>query len=105
MPEMIKPSDVKKPLMDTPWQNSERETIATNILKLSRFANSDDWKPFTWEDYVEFCSHTPSHGEKAILDEFAENGYLKKDGEMYEIGSNSVQGGELVFSKVLVAPP
>ncbi len=83
MPEMIKPSDVKGPLMDTVWQNSEREIVATNILKMARFANDDQWASFTWEGYVDFCSHTPSHGEKAILDEFAENGYLRKENNTY----------------------
>ncbi len=81
--EIIKPSDVSKPLMGTVWKNSERETIATNIVKLSRFQNGDKWEPFTWEDYVEFCSHTPCGGEKAILEEFARTGYLDKDEETY----------------------
>lgn len=79
MLEMIKPSNVKKALRSTPWQNCERETVATNILKLSRFKNLDTWSPFSWNDYVEFCSHNPTDGEHAILDEFAENGYLSKD--------------------------
>jgi hypothetical protein len=83
MPDQIKPSEVKKPLMGTPWQNSERETVATNILKLSRFKNGDSWKPFSWADYVSFCSHEPIREERDILDEFAEEGYLKKDSDTY----------------------
>ena len=80
-PREIKPSDVTKPLGDTPWQNCERDTVATNILKLSHFRNGNEWKPFTWKDYVKFCSHKPSWEEKAILDEFAETGYLAKDAD------------------------
>jgi len=81
MLEMIKPSDVTKVLIDTPWKNLERETIATNILVMSRHGNGDEWRPFTWDEYVEFCSHTPTRGEAAILDEFAETGYLSKDAD------------------------
>lgn len=79
MHAMVKPSEVTHQLMDSPWQNHERETVAGNLVKLSKFENDDEWKPFTWEDYVEFCSHTPSAGESAILDEFADTGYLAKD--------------------------
>lgn len=75
----IKPSDVVKPLLDTVWQNTEKEVVASNICKLSRFKNGDDWKPFTWEDYVSFCSHLATLSERAILDGFAEVGYLEKD--------------------------
>ena len=81
MLEMIKPSDVTKALMESPWRNYERETIAENILKLSHFRNGDEWRPFTWDEYVEFCSHTPTQGEAAILDEFANTGYLSKDAD------------------------
>lgn len=81
MPEMIKPSDVTKGLWDTPWQNSERETIATNILKLARHRNGDEWKSFTWQDYVDFCSHRPTPAEERILEEFVKTGYLSKDAD------------------------
>ncbi len=76
---MIKPSDVTRPLMNTPWKNSERETVLANVLKLARFKNDDEWSPFSWDDYVKFCSHVPIQAEQAILDEFVETGYLSKD--------------------------
>jgi len=75
----VKPSDVVKPLFDTVWQNTEKEIVASNICKLSRFKNGDDWKPFTWEDYVSFCSHHVTSGEQDILDGFVGTGYLEKD--------------------------
>jgi len=80
-PRAIKPSDVTKPLGNTPWQKCEKETVATNILKLSRFRNDNEWKPFTWKDYTGFCSHKPIREEKAILDEFAETDYLAKNAD------------------------
>lgn len=80
---MIKPSEVKKPLMDSVWQNCERETVAENILKLARRRHKDRWDPFSWSDYVDFCDHTPSSGEKAILDEFVEKGYLDEEDDDY----------------------
>lgn len=75
----IKPSDVTKELFGSPWQNCEKETIASNICKLSRFKNGDDWKPFTWDDYVSFCSHDVTSYEHDVLDGFADTGYLEKD--------------------------
>ena len=76
--EIIKPSDVKKSLFNTPWQNSEKETVATNLLKMAR-AKGDKWVSFSWDDYVEFCSHNPSTGEHTILDEFVRGEYLSKE--------------------------
>lgn len=76
--EMIRPSDVTRSLVETPWHNSERETVATVILKMSRFENDDQWQPFTWADYVRFRSHVLTQGEKAILDEFVDMGYLSR---------------------------
>lgn len=76
---VMKPSYVTKHPMDTPWQSFEKETVAMNIVKLSHFKNKDQWRPFTWEDYVEFCSHSPSGEQHKILDEFADTGYLTKD--------------------------
>lgn len=77
----IKPSDVDKPLFDSVWQNSEKEQIASNILKLARFRNGDTWGSFTKKDYVEFCSHRVTDSEYHILDKFAETGYLNKDSD------------------------
>ena len=75
----FKPSDVKKALFGTVWQNYEKEVIATNILKLSRKRSKDRWLPFTWEDYVEFCTHRVSVNERNFLDELVRTGYLKKN--------------------------
>ena len=50
--------------------------VAENIVKLARFQNDDEWRPFTWEDYEEFCSHKASYVDRSILNEFAETGYL-----------------------------
>lgn len=75
----IKPSDVTKMIFDTVWENSEKETVATNILELARDQKGDEWKPFTWEDYVAYCSHEVDDDEEEVLDEFVSTGYLSKD--------------------------
>ena len=98
MVEMIKPSDVKKGLWDTPWQNSERETIAMNILKLAR-AKEDKWDSFTWQDYVEFCSHRPTLAEERILEEFASTGYLSKDGDGAYHFTRKIVGLYMMYSE------
>lgn len=82
MPEMIKPSDVtKEDLIGSPLRCSEYETIAKNILALSRVANNDTWTPFTWDEYVAFCTHTAEPSELRILDKFVELGYLRKSSD------------------------
>jgi hypothetical protein len=75
---LVKPSEVCQELMDTVWQNTEKEIVATNILKLSLFHNHDRWVPFTWEEYVAFCSHYVTPAEHAILNDLADTGYLSK---------------------------
>ena len=73
----FKPSDVENDhFWNSPWQNCEKEMVARNIVKLARFKNDDTWLPFTWDDYMDFCSHGPSYGESRILDEFVDTGYL-----------------------------
>jgi len=92
MANLISPSCVKKPLFGTVWQNCEKETVATNILKLARYGKGDKWESFTWADYVDFCSHQPSEEEHRILDEFASTGYLEKgDGGAYSF-TNKIIG-------------
>ncbi|MDP1884658.1 MAG: hypothetical protein Q8L10_04840 [Candidatus Moranbacteria bacterium] len=93
----IKPSDVQRPLFDTPWQNSERETIATNILKLARFSKKDCWESFTWEDYEKFCSHHVSNMEHMILDEFVGKGYLSKNTEGVYNFTNKIIGVYMMY--------
>ena len=85
----FRPSQVTKPLFDTVWRNSERETIATNLLKMAR-SNGDAWSSFTWDDYVGFCSHSVSPAEKAIINEFAETGYLKDENGIYSFTAKMI---------------
>lgn len=80
---LVKPSEVVEELMDTVWQNTEKEIVATNILKLSRFRNNNRWVPFSWDEYVAFCSHRATLSEQQILDDLAATGYLAKLGDKY----------------------
>ncbi len=73
----FKPSDVADDhFWNSPWQNCEKEMVARNLVKLSRYGNDDEWRPFTWQEYEGFCSHGPSYGESRIFDEFVDTGYL-----------------------------
>lgn len=83
MKKDLKPSDVKKAMMASVWRKSEYEMIATNLLKMSKFGNGDTWKPFTWDDYCGYCSHKPSDGERYIIENLANTGYLRKEGDTY----------------------
>ena len=73
----VKPSDVTVSLMGSIWQSCEKEWVAENIVKLSRFQNDDEWRPFTWEDYEKFCSYRCSYVDRGVLNELAETGYLE----------------------------
>jgi len=83
----FKPSEVSGSLMDSCWQRAETEWVAENICKLARFRNDDEWHSFTWEDYVEFCSHSPSYKDHVVLKEFVKTGYLELHGDAFHFTS------------------
>ena len=56
------------------FENSECETILRNIVILQKSKNPHSWTPFSWDDYVEFCTHNVSLGEKRVLDTFVKGG-------------------------------
>lgn len=73
----ISPDDIdaSKGFFSTVWQNSEKETIACNIVLISKWGGNK-WEPFTWEEYKKRCRHKVTDSEKAVLDSFVEEGYL-----------------------------
>ena len=72
----FKPSDVKKSMYGSPWKKSEYETIAMNLVTMSRHGHNDQWQDFSWEDYKRFCRHRVIEQELEILKIFASGGYL-----------------------------
>jgi hypothetical protein len=70
-------------LWDSSFQNSEKETVAGNIITLSK-RNDDQWVSFTWERYCELCiagsagSHHPTWRENDVLDSFVRERVLAK---------------------------
>ena len=52
---MLKPSeiDTNRYFTASPFQNSECETILRNIIMLQKNKNPDEWKKFSWDDYLD----------------------------------------------------
>lgn len=59
---------------NSPFQNKECEIIMRNIVLLQRAANPEKWTPFTWGDYVKFCTHGVTISEKMVIDAFVNGG-------------------------------
>jgi hypothetical protein len=59
---------------DSPFQNSECETILSNVVLLQRHSNPSEWTPFTWEQYKAFCTHNVTESERRVLNCFVEGG-------------------------------
>ncbi len=60
--------------MGSVFQNSECETILRNIVMLQKSADPEQWTPFTWEQYKDFCTHKVSDAERGVLDAFVKGG-------------------------------
>lgn len=65
------------------WQNSERETIAANIVFICEH-NGDKWIEFSWEDYKRMCEHSVTDKERRYLNLLKVEGYLGGDPDMYK---------------------
>jgi len=77
----VSPNDLHVSLFGTVWQNSEKETITSNLLKLAK--SMSGWFPFTWDDYKAFCTHTVTDSEHSVIRSFADDGYLHEVGGVY----------------------
>ena len=85
--ETVKPSmlDRSNGFVGSSLRKSEAETIAANVVTISKFKFDDEWKPFTWEEYKEACSHKVTESEKGYLDQFVENDLMVLDGGKYVV--------------------
>lgn len=84
--EKISPQDfeTKERFWDSPFQNSEKEIVARNVVLISK-KNNNQWFAFTWEEYCERCYHTPTWEEKSILDWFVSQGLMTCEDGAFEI--------------------
>ncbi|TRZ77590.1 hypothetical protein D4R87_02450 [bacterium] len=82
----VRPSeiDTKNDLMGSEFEKSEKETIARNIIIISR-QNNNQWFSFSWEDYCNRCSHSPTGSEYSILNEFVREGLLDFINDKYNV--------------------
>jgi len=82
----VPPNDfeVKDHLWNSPFQNSEKEIIARNLILLSQW-NENQWLEFSWEGYQLLCKHNVTLKEKDVLDWFVSEGLLRFRNEKYSI--------------------
>ena len=73
----FKPSDIdiSSRLCGSDFNKSELETIASNIIIISKGAG-DKWAEFSWEEYKKLCNHQVTDEEGLVLLEMVERGYL-----------------------------
>jgi len=98
----IKPSDfdTKQRFMNTIWQNSERETIARNIVIFLR-KHGDEFVPFTWNQYRQKCCHAVEAGEEVFLNALAKEGYLDMTEDGYYKVNLAFLGAINKFKKIV----
>lgn len=75
----LKPADINVSkvgvFMGSEWQNTETELIARNVVLTQQMTNPNEWTPFTWEQYVERCTHLPvTEREHGVLDALVSGG-------------------------------
>lgn len=75
----IRPSDVKRPVLNKAFGHANVQMVAARILLLVRYQKGDTWDSFTWREYLRFCSHNPGTKEKGYLDELVAAGFLIKE--------------------------
>lgn len=86
--------------MGSVFQNRECEIVLANIVKLQQHLG--DWIPFSWDEYVDFCSHEVSSGEKHILDIFVNGGQAHRRAYPTEAGWLAFDGEKYSFTPKLI---
>ncbi len=72
---MISPIQVStKNFMGSVFRNTECEIILRNIIMQQKAANPDEFTPFSWEDYTNFCTHNVTETERGVLNAFVNGG-------------------------------
>ncbi len=80
--EITKPSQIEtgKDFFNSVWQHSETETVAMNIVIISKWHN-DEWEAFTWEQYKARCAHKVTDSEHTELMTMVKSGHLDHNKE------------------------
>jgi len=83
---MVNPSeiDIRGGLVGSALGNSEKETIACNIIFICE-ENGDNWFNFSWQDYRQHCVHNVTDDERIVLDEFVRDKLLSFDDGLYKV--------------------
>ena len=73
---MVSPKQIRTnhEFMNSVFRSSECETVLRNIIMLQKKKNPDEWTPFSWDEYKEFCTHSATNFEKDILNAFVNGG-------------------------------
>lgn len=84
--KQVKPKDVNisDGLRGSKLGKSEKETIACNVIFISR-GNDNEWLEFTFEEYKSRCKHNVTESEKSVLNELVSDGLLSYDDGKYVI--------------------
>lgn len=114
----MKPSDIRTGnFMGSVFRNAECEQILHNIVLLQKKTSPDQWIPFSWQQYQDFCTHRVTLSEKTVLDTFVNggkpvtrssthisSGWLNFDGEYYSFSDKMIKMLEK-YSYNYVEPP
>ena len=56
------------------FNNSESEIVLRNLLLMQKRIDRTSWTSFTWEDYINFCTHPVTYSELEVLTAFVNGG-------------------------------
>lgn len=76
--------DISGGLVGSRLGKSELETIARNIIVLSR-ENDNKWLSFTFEKYESLCNRKVTASERWVLDDFVTDGLLECNNGVYSV--------------------
>jgi len=84
--EQVKPKDIdiSNGLCGSELGKSEKETIACNIIVISR-KNDNDWLEFTFDEYKARCRHKATESERDVLNELVKESLLVCDNDKYAV--------------------
>jgi len=90
--EIVKPSniDISNYFFSTPFRRIEKETVARNIVIISK-NNGDQWISFSFDEYSDLSEHEVTMEEQGCLNGMARDGFLSFDGEKYNIESSFIE--------------
>ena len=76
--------DISGQFVGSLLKNSEKETVARNIVILSR-RNDNEWLTFAFDDYIKRCARGPCVGEEGVMNALVKDGVLSCADGKYSI--------------------